>query len=136
MLKYASILILLALTFVACKKENLVDTSENTITDVSAEDSFDAELAEGVTVVFYHASWCSNCKAQRPAFEAASENSSIKDAVFLELEYEDFESITKKYDVPGFPTIVIYKDGEEKNRFTGKGHSEQQIVDSVSSFLD
>lgn len=119
----------------ACKKEDLVDTSENEIADVTSMEQLEAELEEGVTVVFYHASWCSNCKAQRPAFESAPDHLSISEADFLEVEHGDHKKLAEKYGVPGFPTIVIYKNGLESIRLTGIGHSEQKIVDMVKERL-
>lgn len=118
------------LGFSACKKD-LVDTSANDVEDVNSEQTFDEIIAEGVTVAFFHASWCSNCEEQRPAFEGASEREDLKFATFIEIEYEDNEDITGKYSVPGFPTMVFFKDNEEASRLVGKGHTEQEIADVV-----
>jgi thiol-disulfide isomerase/thioredoxin len=135
MKQFLSICLLSALIFTGCKKEDLVDTSENEISDVSSLQSFDSDIASGTSLVFFHASWCVNCKAQRPAFESAAMNSDVSAALFLEVEHDDHEDITDKYDVNGFPIMVVFKDGVEKSRLTGKGHSEQQIIDLLKQHL-
>lgn len=127
---FISLLLIGMLGFSACKKD-LVDTSANEVQDVNSEQTFDEIIAEGVTVAFFHASWCSNCEEQRPAFESASESEELNFATFIEIEYEDNKDINSKYNVPGFPTMVFFKDNEETDRLVGKGHSEQEIKDIV-----
>lgn len=134
-MKKLTAIAVIAIALWGCKKENLVDTSENEIADVQSQEQFEETIESGVTVVFFHASWCSKCKAQRPAFESAASNNSVGEATFMELEHEDHPDITEKYGVPGFPTIVIYQDGVEDIRLTGKGHSEQKIVDLIGQRL-
>jgi hypothetical protein len=45
------------------------------------------------------------------------------------------KAITDKYDIPGQPIILIYKDNVEKHRLTGKGHSQQKLTDLVKALL-
>lgn len=127
-------LLLLVGLFAGCEKEDLVDAGANDLTDVTGKEAFDASIATGVSFVFFHASWCSNCFEQRPAVEAAQKNPAVSFARFIEVEYEDNEDITDAYNVPGFPTMVIFKDGVEKERFKGKGHTEQQFVDALLKY--
>jgi thioredoxin 1 len=128
MITLLSLIVMLA----SCKKD-LVDTTANDIPDVTDLASFEQNIAEGVSLVFYHAAWCSKCKEQRPAFEAASNNTESGPAKFFELDYDDYEDIAKKYDVSGFPTMVLYKDGIEVQRFQGTGHSENQLLDAIKA---
>ncbi|MBR9860972.1 thioredoxin family protein [bacterium] len=121
------------ISFTACKKD-LVDTSTNEVEDVNGEQSFDEKIAEGTSMVFFHASWCSKCAAQRPAFESVSKNAELAFAEFYEVEHEDNKEITEKYDIPGFPIIVIFVDGEEKERFTGEGHSEEELTNALKMY--
>ena len=125
-----SFLIFGLIAFSACKKD-LVDTSANEVDDVNSVQTFEEIIAEGVTIAFFHASWCDKCAEQRPAFESASEKTEVDFATFIEIEYEDNKEITDDYNVPGFPTMIIFKDGTEKDRLAGKGHSEQQIIDAL-----
>lgn len=130
-------LIIISLALIAglssCKRE-LVDTNANSVEDVNSNQTFDEKIASGVTLAFFHASWCSICKEQRPAVEAASEDSQLDFAEFVEVEYEDNKEIVDEHNVPGFPTILIFKDGMEKERLTGKGHSQQKLTDLLLKY--
>lgn len=110
----------------ACKKD-LVDTSANQIEDVTDLQTFKNQISSGVSLVFFHASWCSICKEQRPHFEAASVNSELDFVLFLEVEYEDNPEISDEYNVPGFPQTLVFIDGVEKERLKGSGHSEEEL---------
>lgn len=119
--------------FIGCNdKEPLVDSSTNGLVDITSEKQFDDEVASGVSMVFFHASWCSKCAAQRPAVETVSEETIFSDVFFAEVEYEDFSDIVESRDIKGFPTIVIYKDNIEQKRFSGQGHSEGQIRQALT----
>lgn len=103
-------LFFLIVVFTSCKKD-LVDTSANDIEDVNDLQTFKNKITNGISLVFFHASWCPTCKEQRPHFEAAAVNSDLKFALFLEIEYDDNPEICDEYDVPGFPQTLVFKDG-------------------------
>jgi thiol-disulfide isomerase/thioredoxin len=128
--------LLLLLSFavfsMSCEKKDLVDTSKNDLLDIDTKTDFDAAIASGVSFAFFHASWCENCEEQRPAIESAQKNPAVDFVQFIEVEYEDNDEIVKAYNVPGFPTMLVFKDGMEKERFQGKGHSEQQFIDALN----
>ena len=119
----------------ACTKEDLVDTSSNDIEDVNSLQVFEAKIANGVSIVFFHASWCSVCAEQRPAFEATSAKSEFNTVFFGEVEFEANNDINQPYGITGFPTIAFYKDGVEVARLTGKGHSEADIAAILNAHL-
>ena len=132
-----TLLILVGLmVFASSCKEDIVDTTQNQLEDITSEAQFDAAIKEGVSMIFYHASWCTKCAAQRPAVEAQTENQDFSSVFFGEVEYEDFPSIVTKSKVNGFPTIVIFKNGEEVKRFSGQGHSESEIRAALTDALN
>lgn len=134
-------LLAFALMFVflvsACdkEKEDLADTEGNEIEDVNSLQDFETKIANGVSVVFFHASWCTVCAEQRPAVESVSMKSDFNTVFFGEVEFEANNDINQPYGVIGFPTIVFYKDGVEANRFAGKGHSEASIEAEINALL-
>lgn len=131
-------LFLLVILFInACdkEKEDLVDTSQNDITDINGLDNFQMEIQNGVSVVFFHASWCTVCAEQRPAVEASAADVANADVLFAEVEFEDNAEVNLEYGIEGFPTIVFFKDGIEEDRFVGKGHSVQAIQEVIDSLL-
>lgn len=130
-MKNLFLILFLSLAIVSCEKEPLVDTSLNDIDDVNSIATFEQVISQGVSFVFFHASWCEKCEEQRPAVESCSSDPSLTFVKFFEVEYEDNKEIVKQYDIPGFPTMVIYQNGEEVERFVGKGHSVEQFTDAL-----
>lgn len=118
----------------SCKKD-LVDTSANQIEDLTDLGVAKQKIETGVSMVFFHASWCKVCKEQRPAFETVSKNTEVASSRFYEVEYDDHKDIVDNYKVTGFPTIVLYSGGKEIKRFSGKGHSESDLLNAIKEQL-
>lgn len=125
----------LALVMFGCGDDPIVDTSSNNLVDITSEMQFNQEVGSGVSLVFYHASWCSKCAAQRPAVEALTTKMEFDGVFFAEVEFEDFSDIVTARNVQGFPTVVIYKDNIEQKRFTGQGHSEEELQTALKAAL-
>ncbi len=117
----------IALVSVSCSKDT--DLSNSHLKIVDGLSNYETEIQSGVSLVFFHATWCSICKAQRPAVEDATQNSSLKFVNFIQVDTDHNKEIIKKYDVPGQPVLLFIKDGEEKHRLVGQGHSQQKIAD-------
>lgn len=121
----------------SCKDDSpIVDTQANMLTDITSTQQFNQNIETGVSLIFYHASWCTKCKAQRPAVEAVAERAEFSEVFFGEVEYEDFSEIVGDRNIQGFPTVVVYKDNNEEMRFSGQGHTEQQFVDALNKALE
>jgi thioredoxin 1 len=131
-MKNVYLFILAFVLITGCKKE-LVDTAANDIKDLNSLESLNSEIASGVTLVFYHASWCAVCKEQRPAVESLSKNTEAAFAKFCEMEFDDNKEAVRAKKVTGFSTLVLYRNGEEKQRWNGKGHTE---VDLLKALMD
>lgn len=129
-------LLVVTLILGACNdKEAIVDTQTNSLVDITSQEQFDNEIETGVAMIFFHASWRTRCAAQRPAVETVSEETTFVDVFFGEVEFEDFPDLVKDRGVQGFPTIIIYKDNVEQKRFTGQGHSEEEIRSALNGVL-
>lgn len=128
--------IFLIVVGLGCKDDVVTNTATNSLVDIMSKEHFDTSVQSGVSLVFYHASWCSKCAAQRPAVEAVSEEAEFLDVFFAEVEYEDFSSLVEARGIQGFPTVVIYKDNKEEKRFSGQGHSQEEISNAVKAALN
>ncbi|NBB88273.1 MAG: hypothetical protein GVX96_00600 [Bacteroidetes bacterium] len=120
------ILLVLALLFVACDEDEMPDTMDdnsNSLVTITSLADFQTESEEGISLFFFHATWCSICANQRPAIEALPDDGELKEMFFGEVDYEQVQEVVTATGVQGFPTIVIFKDGEEQERLTGAGHS-------------
>ncbi len=122
----------IALILVSCKKEQQAGEGLTLITSLT---QLDAELAEGVSMVFYHASWCHICQDEMPKVEATATDPDLGGVFFGEVEYDDHPDILNQYNIVGFPTIVIYQDGIEVDRFTGGGHTTAEFKTAILPYL-
>lgn len=122
----------LFLSISACKK---VDSTSTELVEIESKASFDEKVESGVSMMFFHASWCSICKAQKPYVEEAATLESLEDVFFGEVEFEDHSDITSERNVSGFPTTVIYKDGVEQTRLNGKGHDTETLENLLKTYL-
>lgn len=129
--------ILFLFFFINCSKEKnpLVDTDKNELVDIESLSQFQTNINQGVSVVFFHASWCSICAAQRPAVEAVSVSEQFNAVFFGEVEFEENQDINSMYNISGFPTIVFFKDGTEQHRMTGRNNTEAQISSKINELL-
>jgi thioredoxin 1 len=125
--------ILFALAIIAttaCKKTDSNPQSK-VIQDIRSLGLYQEKIANGVSFMFFHASWCTRCKAVRPAIEAASQDSRMQPVFFAEVNYEINPEIVNQYQVDGFPTMIIYKNGVEVDRLTGTNHTTESLVQRV-----
>lgn len=133
MLRYL-LFIPVILLAVSCKKEDISGDTK-VLRTVSSLSEFESEIGAGVTLVFYHAVWCTKCAAQRPAVEALTKDDAIKAAAFLQVDYEKVKEVVTKYGVQGFPTIHIYKDNQLKHDLSGPGHTQAELTALVKALL-
>lgn len=111
--------------FAACddKEDVMDDVNTNTLVDIQSLSEFETEIADGVSLFFFHATWCSICANQRPAVEGLPGEEDLSEVFFGEVDYEQVTEVVSSTGVQGFPTILIFKDGEEQERLAGAGHS-------------
>lgn len=88
--------------------ENIVElTSENL-----------HEMNEGNVVLDFWAPWCGPCKMQEPALQEIADKHSGKAKVF-KVNVDDNPEIAGNYGIASVPTTIVFKDGEEVQRFHG-----------------
>lgn len=95
---------------------------------------FDSTIASEIpTVVDFWAEWCMPCKMFAPIFEQASDEMDGK-ANFAKVDVDAEGPIAAKYSISSIPTIVIFKNGEEKERFSG-GKSKDDLIKIVLKYV-
>lgn len=84
---------------------------------------------EGKVAVKFHATWCAPCNTLGPIIEDLSEKHT--DIEFVNVDMDEHPHILEEFGVRGIPTIILMKDGVEKERL-----NVNSIHDSLTSQLD
>ncbi len=83
-------------------------------------DNFDSDVtnAEGRVLVDFWAPWCGPCRMQTPILEKLSSDDSIEVKI-AKLNTDDNPTIAQKMGIVSIPTLILFKDGKEQERFVG-----------------
>lgn len=88
--------------------------------ELLTKDDFDKLLANNqdkLIFVKFSAPWCSPCRLLTSIID---EITPIDGVVFAEVNVDDAEEdFVNEFNVRNIPTVVIYKDGLQVDRFTG-----------------
>ncbi len=75
--------------------------------------NFEEEIKSGLKLVEFYTEWCGYCKKQHPELEELGK-------VWIgQLDADINPDIAAKYNVNAFPTFIIFKDGNNIERFSG-----------------
>lgn len=98
------------------------------LTELNTE-NFETEIWKGLKLVEFYTTWCGYCKKQKPELEKLEK-------IWIGLvDADESPAIAAKYDVSGFPTFIIFKDGKALDRFSGL-RSKEFIMDKIMDYLD
>jgi thiol-disulfide isomerase/thioredoxin len=131
-------LFVIILPMLSCKKEDDNSNTQplaNQLRTINSVNDFDAQIKQGVSLFFFHATWCSICANQRPAVEGLVKDPSFNKVFFGQVDFEKNRDTNQKYNITGFPTIIIFKDNVERHRLTGQGHSQEKLAGLLRDLL-
>ena len=91
------------------------------------EIEFSEKIKEGKVLVDCFATWCGPCRMLSPILdEVAKEKEDYK---FYKLDVDDAGNVSKEYGIMSIPTLLIFEDGELKEKLTGFKTKEE--LDSI-----
>ena len=95
------------------------------------DSDFDLAIAEGITLVDFWAPWCGPCRMQVPILEELSESVDNQTKI-AKLNVDEAEGVAGRFGVQAIPTLLLFKDGNEVQRFIGV-QSKETLIDAISS---
>ncbi len=91
--------------------------THSAITELTDLD-FQAQVKTGVTLVDFWAGWCMPCKMMAPVLNETAEE--LGDTARIgKLDVDANRESSAKYSVRSIPTLILFKNGKEINRFVG-----------------
>jgi len=77
----------------------------------------------GPVLVDFWAEWCGPCRGLAPTIEALAEEYTTRARV-VKLNVDGGPATAKRYGIQGIPTLILFKDGAEKERIVGAASKE------------
>lgn len=116
-----SVLLLLALAAAS----SLLEVTDKTFKDVVIDSG-------KFTLVDFYADWCRHCMKLMPTIEELAElYADVPGIQIVKIDGDDDgRKMTKKYKVPGFPTLLMFNGENEPVEFEGR-----RDLDSISNFV-
>ncbi|MCK5861442.1 MAG: thioredoxin [Candidatus Hydrogenedentes bacterium] len=99
-----------------------------TVTELTPS-NFSENITTGTVLVDFWAPWCMPCLMQIPILESVAKR--IGDnAVVAKINVEDFPELAEPFAINGIPTLLLFKEGEIIERFSGV-QTEDILVDTL-----
>lgn len=92
--------------------------------------NFQQQTKNKVVLVDFWAEWCAPCRMMAPVLNDVAAELSGKSYVG-KVNIEQYQSLAQKFKVRSIPTLILFKDGKEINRFVG-GKSKEFLLSQIS----
>ncbi len=112
----AAFVILLFIARAKMKNIPLVADHENILT--LTDKNFQRQTKNKIVLVDFWASWCAPCRMMAPVLNDVAKELSGNSHVG-KVNIEQFQLLAQTYQVRSIPTLVLFKNSKEINRFVG-----------------
>jgi len=97
------------------------------------ETTFNEAIRSGITLVDFWAPWCGPCQMQIPILGNVAEAVGER-AVIAKVNVDEAPAAAAQFSVRGIPTLILFKDGKEVNRFVGV-QQENALLSAIETTL-
>jgi len=80
--------------------------------------NFNTQTKNKLVLVDFWASWCAPCRMMAPVLNEIAVELAEKSHVG-KVNIEQYQSLAQQYKVRSIPTLILFKNGKEVNRFVG-----------------
>lgn len=99
----------------------------------ATDNNFDETIKSGVVLVDFWATWCGPCRQQSPILEEVNKEMAGKITI-AKLNIDENRTTTKRFGVMNIPTLLIFKNGVQVNKFVGLTEKDE-IINALNKVL-
>ena len=120
---FVSLFSVMVISLVGCSqqpsapKEDVSAVSVELIKHLDAT-TFAAGTQKGLVMVDFWATWCPPCKMMAPILDEVAKDMTDK-VTIAKVDVDKSRELASQYNIQGIPTLILFKDGKEINRFVG-----------------
>ena len=93
-------------------------------------ENFLKETQQGLKLVDFYTTWCKFCVNQESVLEELSQN----DFWIGKLDCDKYPNIAKENNISGFPSFILFKNGQPVAQFAGY-HTKSQLLNKLTKYI-
>ena len=79
--------------------------------------TFDETIRQGKVLVDFWAPWCGPCRMQAPILEELENE--VQGVTIAKVNVDEEPELAGRYGVMSIPTLILFENGAEKERYVG-----------------
>ena len=105
-------------------------------TSAISDSNFQSDVlgSDQPVLVDFWAEWCGPCRVIAPTVDAVAEQFEGKAKVF-KMDVDENINVPQRYGIRGLPTLILFKTGEEQERYVGGNISREKLAEMVQKYL-
>ncbi len=100
------------------RMKNIPVVADNDKILTLTDKNFQHQTKNKLVLVDFWASWCVPCRMMAPVLNEVADELAGNSHVG-KVNIEQFQSLAQKFQVRSIPTLILFKNGKEINRFVG-----------------
>lgn len=101
--------------------------------EIIGKEEFDSKTKEGIVFVDFFANWCAPCRMMSVVIDDLKNEIDEKIKIY-KVDVDKNEDVAKSFGIMSIPTMIIFKDGEIKEKHIGLW-SKEEIKDCFNTLL-
>ena len=112
-----------------CDYNSNIKERRNMLVELNSE-NFEQETQSGLKLVEFYTTWCGYCRNQRIELQDFEQSK-----IWIGLvDADESPEIAQKYNITGYPTFILLKDGKQTAEISGF-HSKEQLLNNLMAYL-